>query len=97
MGLLSKLFGSKTDYAALLDKKTPVIDVRTPGEFRSGHFKGSKNIPLGDLKNQIKNIKSEEVIVVCKSGMRAAQAKSILKQNGITAHNAGPWQKLERL
>ena len=97
MGILAKLFGKKTDYRELLDKKTPVIDVRTPGEFRSGHFKGSKNIPLGDLSNQIKNIKSEEVIVVCKSGMRAAQAKAMLKQKGITAHNAGAWQKLERV
>lgn len=97
MGILDKIFGNKTDYKALLNKGVPVIDVRTPGEFRSGHFKESTNIPLGDLSNQIKNIKNEEVIVVCKSGIRAAQAKGILRKNGIVAHNAGPWQKLQSL
>ena len=43
---------------------------------------------------KLEKIKNKEVILVCKSGARAARAKSILKQNDIVAHNAGAWQNL---
>tara|TARA_B110000046_G_scaffold57595_2_gene64340 strand:- start:17337 stop:17510 length:174 start_codon:yes stop_codon:yes gene_type:complete len=48
-----------------------VIDIRSPQEFQSGHAKGSKNIPLQNLNSKVNQLKSKEVIIVCKSGMRA--------------------------
>lgn len=98
MGLfdrLKKAIGIESvDYAEVLAKGAVLIDVRTPSEFRSGHAKGSKNIPLQNLSSQLKKLKGKEVVLVCQSGVRAAQAKSLLKQNEIKAHNAGSWRRM---
>lgn len=99
MGLLSMLgLGSKSESIQDFVKKGAVIiDVRTTGEFQGGHIKGSKNIPLNTIGNQIDTIKkaNKQVIVCCASGMRSAQAASILKSNGIEVINGGGWQGLE--
>lgn len=92
--LKEQIFGTPVDYKALVEAGAVVVDVRSPQEFQSGHAKGSKNIPLQNIKAKAKQFKGKEVIVVCKSGMRASQAKSILTQNGVTCHNAGAWQQL---
>ncbi|MGL2963164.1 rhodanese-like domain-containing protein [Flavobacterium sp. RSB2_4_14] len=99
MGLLSMLgLGSKSEsIKEFTDKGAVIIDVRSPGEFQGGHIKGSKNIPLNTIGNQIDAIKkgNKPVIVCCASGMRSAQAASILKSNGIEVINGGGWQGLE--
>jgi rhodanese-related sulfurtransferase len=99
MGLLSMLgFGGKSESVKdFMDKGAVIIDVRTPGEFQGGHIKGSKNIPLNTIGNQIESIKklNKPVIACCASGMRSAQATSILKSNGIEAMNGGGWSSLE--
>ena len=92
--LKEQIFGTPVDYRALIENGAVVVDVRSPQEFKSGHAKGSKNIPLQNLNGKVKQLKSKEVIVVCKSGMRAGQAKSTLTSNGITCHNAGAWQRV---
>ena len=92
---LSKLFGgTKVDYRELINDGAVIVDVRTPQEFKSGHLKGSKNIPLQKIGNSISKLKNKEVILVCRSGGRAASAKSMLERHGIVAHNAGAWQSL---
>ena len=99
MGLLSMLgFGGKSESVKdFMDKGAVIIDVRTVGEFQSGHIKGSKNIPLDNIFSKVNEIKRLEkpVIVCCRSGMRSAQAASILKNNGIDVMNGGGWQSLE--
>ena len=95
MGFFSKLFGgSKVDYNELVKQGAIIVGVRTPQEFKSGHVKGSKNIPLQTLGNSISKLKGKEVVLVCRSGGRAASAKATLSSHGITAHNAGAWQNL---
>ena len=100
MGLLSMLgLGGKSDsIKEFVDKGAVIIDVRTPGEFQGGHIKGSKNIPLNTIGNQIESIKkmNKPVIACCASGMRSSQATSILKINGIDAVNGGGWSSLEK-
>ena len=98
LAFLKKLFGgSSVDYAELVKNGAQIIDVRTSGEFAAGHIKGSKNIPLNTLGNQIESIKklNKPVIACCASGMRSAQATSILKSNGIEVMNGGGWSSLE--
>lgn len=99
MGLLSMLgFGGKSEsIKEFMAKGAIIIDVRTPGEFSGGHIKGSKNIPLNILSTKIDEIKKldKPVIACCASGMRSAQATSILKSNGIDAMNGGGWSSLE--
>ncbi len=100
MGLLSMLgLGGKSESVKkFMDKGAVIIDVRTVGEFQSGHIKGSKNIPLDNIFSKVNEIKRLEkpVIVCCRSGMRSAQAASILKNSGIDVMNGGGWQSLEK-
>ena len=99
MGLLSMLgLGGKSESVKeYMDKGAVIIDVRTVGEFREGHIKNSKNIPLDNIFSKVNEIKRLEkpVIVCCRSGMRSEQAASILKNNGIDVMNGGGWQSLE--
>ena len=92
-----KLFGRTVNYAELIKKGALVIDVRTPQEFISGNAKKSKNIPLNVLKSKTASLKGKEIILVCKSGGRAGIAKSLLRKEGIIAHNLGPWQSAQNL
>jgi len=95
MGLLS-LFGKqeeKQDLKTLVAEGALIIDVRTPGEFNTGHVVGSKNIPLDALAVQISDLKKLNVAIItcCASGMRSGVAASQLKSVGIEAINGGSW------
>ncbi|MCX2839263.1 rhodanese-like domain-containing protein [Salinimicrobium sp. MT39] len=90
--------GPKTNYAQLLEQGATIVDVRTKGEFSSGHINGSKNIPLNSLAQNLKKVgdKNKPVITCCASGMRSASAKNILKSAGFTeVHNGGGWRNLQ--
>lgn len=90
--------GPATNYKALLQQGTVIVDVRSKGEFRDGHIQGALNIPVDILRqnlNQLKN-KNQVIITCCASGMRSASAKSILKANGYTeVYNGGGWSNLK--
>ncbi len=90
------LFRKKVPIQALKEQGAIVVDVRTPDEFKAGHAKGSKNIPLAKLSGSVNELKKLNVpiICVCAVGMRAAQAKSLLSKNGIDAHNGVSWTKV---
>ena len=47
--------GESPDYAALVKAGAVIVDVRTKGEYQSGHIKGSLNIPVNELANKLKN------------------------------------------
>ena len=89
--------GPATDYAALLKNGAQIIDVRTKNEFIGGHIKGSVNIPLDSLQQQLSKIKRDKpVITCCASGMRSASAKQILQSHGfLSVFNGGGWVGLQ--
>ncbi len=80
-----------------------VVDVRPESEYRSGHLPNSKNIPLSDLKNKLKNLpKSKEVIAYCRGPhcILAFDAVAQLRSNGFKARRLEggfPEWKLEGL
>lgn len=90
-------FGPQVDYATLVKNGALIIDVRSPGEFASGHIKGSVNYPVQTIQNNLSKIKKDKVIITCcASGMRSASAKSILKTNGYNqVYNGGSWMSLQ--
>ena len=92
------LGGKSETIKDFISKGAIIIDVRTVGEFRDGHIKGSKNIPLDNIFSKVNEIKrfKKPNIVCCRSGMRSAQAASILKNNGIEKLNGGSWQNVEK-
>lgn len=63
-----------------------LLDVRTPGEFRTAHIPGSYNVPLDTLREHRAELLShldEDVVLVCRSGARAAQAEQALAGAGL--------------
>jgi rhodanese-related sulfurtransferase len=98
MNFFQKLFSSPPaiDLKSIIDEGAFLVDVRTPGEFSSGHVKGSVNIPLDTVSNQLAKFKNKKnIIVFCRSGARSGQAKTILKQNGYTnVINGGTWEQV---
>ncbi len=95
---IKNMFGfERTDYSKLLKDGAVIIDVRSKSEYAGGHIKGSVNITLDSLQNNLNKFKDKNkaIITCCASGMRSASAKSILKANGYSnVHNGGGWQSL---
>jgi rhodanese-related sulfurtransferase len=63
-----------------------VVDVRSPGEFKAAHIRGSYNIPIDALPavaSQLGGLRDETVALVCRTGMRATQAETILQGAGV--------------
>jgi len=99
LSLLKKLFGgSSVDYKQLVSEGAVIIDVRTPGEFKSGHIKGAINIPLDQIRSKIPELKkkNKKLITCCRSGSRSGMAKGILVSAGLDCVNGGPWDSLNR-
>lgn len=71
---------------ALKTKKMQLIDVRETSEYASGHIKGSRNIPLGQISS-FTAPKGVRVAVICQSGMRSHRAYKILKKKGLDVVN----------
>ncbi len=96
LGVLAYMmfFGGKiapAEAKRLVSEGAFLLDVRTPGEFGSGHIPGAKNIPVSDLAERLAEVPSDKVVVVyCASGMRSASAKRILTRSGRkTVHDLG--------
>ncbi len=90
--------GAKVDYAQLVKEGAIILDVRSKGEYAGGHIKGSINISVDQLGNNLAKLKDKNkpVITCCASGMRSASAKNILKSNGYKeVHNGGSWMSLQ--
>lgn len=101
MSFFSTLFGTKNQVSekiAVLDrntyadaiagKKVQLVDVRTPGEFHSGHIKNAINIDFFDSGNFQKSFekfdKSKPVYVYCRSGARSLKAANKLVTMGFS-------------
>lgn len=91
-------FGPKVDFRTLVNQGATILDVRSKGEYSSGNIKGSVNIPVNMLANNLNKLKDKNkpIITCCASGMRSASAKRILKANGYTqVYNGGGWNSLQ--
>ncbi|MFJ1542770.1 rhodanese-like domain-containing protein [Micromonospora chalcea] len=67
--------------------RTPrMLDVRTPGEFEAAHIPGAYNVPLDLLREHRAELRShldEDVVLICRSGVRAGQAGQALGTVGL--------------
>ena len=75
------------------NKKTTIVDVRTPQEFSENRVESSINIPLNVMPEKIKELKEMQPIVMCcAAGIRSGQAVEFLKSNGfVEVFNGGSW------
>lgn len=64
-----------------------IVDVREPFEYKSGHVKGSVNVPLSRLERDVERVLEDmdqdtELVIYCRSGSRASVAVSMLRNLG---------------
>ena len=91
MMLLWSLLGNRlrgvkeVDNAAALQlinhKNALVLDVREESEFKAGHIRGAKLIPLIKLKErlgELERYREQPIVVVCRSGNRSSTASALL-------------------
>ena len=65
-----------------------IIDVRTQGEYQSGHVPQAINIPHYQLASRLAELpatKDREIVTYCERGPRAGVAEDILQKAGFTA------------
>lgn len=87
-----------SDKEKVQDSHTLVVDVRTAREWNEdGHASCSVNYPLDEIMNYLDSLKGyDEVWIVCRSGNRAGQAKTILEKSGIShVENKGSWKNID--
>lgn len=62
-----------------------MIDVREDEEVAQGMITGAKHIPLGQLPDRYNEIeRTNEIIMICRSGNRSGRACDYLQAQGIT-------------
>ena len=84
---------SSTELRDLLTSTKPlkplrILDARTPAEFETAHIRGSQNVPLDVLDKHGSEVvrqldQDHDVVLVCRSGQRAAQAAELLRIAGL--------------
>jgi rhodanese-related sulfurtransferase len=76
---------SEGEGRALVQQGALLLDVRTPGEFASGHVQGAVNVPVQELEQKWASLKVPQdrpVVIYCRSGARSARAKTMLEAMG---------------
>jgi NADPH-dependent 2,4-dienoyl-CoA reductase/sulfur reductase-like enzyme/rhodanese-related sulfurtransferase len=65
-----------------------LLDVRNPPELQVESVPGAVNIPLPQLRGRLAELpRDKEILVICRSAVRAYYATRILLQNGFKARN----------
>ena len=76
---------SVDDAVAKRDSGAFILDVRQPEEWNEFHVPDSTLIPLGELAARAAELpKDQEIVIVCRSGNRSAQARDLLLGAGFT-------------
>ena len=82
--LFSIVLQARDFFTSLLKKEVVFIDVREQYEYDSGHIKGIKLIPMGELEKQIPLLdKKLKYITVCGIGVRSLKAAKKMKEAGL--------------
>ena len=79
---------SAAEFSSLIEKEEgiKILDVREAIEYHTYNI-GGKNLPLSQFHEQDELTgynKTDEIIVICKAGIRSQTAQAILLRNGYT-------------
>lgn len=67
------------------DPPAVLVDVREYPEYAAAHIRGAKVIPSGELKRRAEELpRDREIITVCRSGRRSADAAKTLESLGFS-------------
>ena len=79
--------GTACTSAPAVDQNAVIIDVRTPAEYQAGHLEGARNIDVqgATFASEIAALpKDAAYALYCRSGVRAGNALSMMKQAGFS-------------
>ena len=81
------------------DPSTTIIDVRTESEYVLGNSKGSINIVLDQIPNNVNEIANmQPVVLCCAAGIRSEQALQFLVDKGLNhVYNGGSWNNVQTI
>jgi len=73
------------DRLSRADDTFDLIDVREPGEWAIARIDGARLIPLAQIPSSIRSLdKSRDIVVMCRSGVRSADAIRFMQREGFT-------------
>ena len=75
------------EVAAYQDRGYELLDVRTIGEFDSGHLPGARNLPLDELRERVDELATKDIVVTCQVGIRGHTATLLLGEMGFNVKN----------
>jgi rhodanese-related sulfurtransferase len=79
---------SVDELAGQIANRAVLVDVREQSEWDEGRVGGSRLIPLGEVVARVSEIPTDgPVYVICRSGVRSAEACAYLRTQGIDAFN----------
>ena len=67
------------------DQDAAIVDIRDAGDYKEGHIPQARHIPFGALQErlgELAKIKSQPIIVYCRTGTTSQSACVLLKKNG---------------
>ncbi len=75
----------------LVAEGAKLVDVRSRGEFASGHIQDAVNIPLDEIGRAADRLAKEgkPLVLYCHSGMRSSSAARVLRKAGLVVHDLG--------
>ena len=61
------------------------LDVRDTADYRNGHLPQAQHVPMGELKNRLKELnryRGKPLLVYCRTGNQSAAAGRVLQKQG---------------
>lgn len=95
MGIFSNLFKKKYETISVEAARERqqagalLFDVRETGEFKGGHAASARSLPLSGMQSRFARElpKEREILIICQSGARSAQACNFLAAQGYNVVN----------
>lgn len=84
---IKPVYSKEVNSIVKANKNITILDVRTPGEYKSGHIMGAVNIDIrqADAANRITALnKKATYLVYCRTNNRSKAVSDFMIQNGFT-------------
>lgn len=72
---------------SLHEQGAVLLDVREDDEWVAGHAPGAVQVPLASVSDAASRFGGQQVVTVCRSGARSAEAAKVLAAAGIEVRN----------
>lgn len=95
-----QMYSSYEELKELIDEESSeyyLIDVRTAGEYESGHIPTAYNVPVDRIPGAVPGAYKDKLLIVyCRSGARSSRADAMLEEAGFSrVHDFGGISKWE--